>query len=173
MPPVMRKLVLTVHIASSVAWVGAILAYIPLDVATTTSDDPQTLRAAFLGMDMIARYALVPLALAAFVTGIIISLGTTWGLFRHYWVVVSLALTALALLVLLVEMRVIAANAELAADAFATDAELRAIPSTLPHSVGGLVVLLVVLTLNVYKPRGLTRRGWRKQRESERLVRAP
>jgi len=34
----------------------------------------------------------------------------------------------------------------------------------LPHSVGGTVVLLVVTTLNIAKPRGLTRYGWRRQK---------
>jgi hypothetical protein len=37
-----------------------------------------------------------------------------------------------------------------------------ALPSTLPHSVGGTLVLLVVQVLNVYKPQGLTPYGWRK-----------
>jgi len=32
--------------------------------------------------------------------------------------------------------------------------------------VGGLVVLLVVTVLNVYKPQGLTPYGWRKHNES-------
>jgi hypothetical protein len=40
-----------------------------------------------------------------------------------------------------------------------------ALPGTLPHSVGGLVVLGVVLVLNVYKPQGVTPYGWRKQQE--------
>ena len=31
---------------------------------------------------------------------------------------------------------------------------------------GGLLVLLVITVLNVYKPRGLTPYGWRKQEES-------
>ncbi|MGH2688934.1 MAG: hypothetical protein ACRDKW_09025, partial [Actinomycetota bacterium] len=36
------------------------------------------------------------------------------------------------------------------------------------HSVGGTVVLLVILVLNVYKPRGMTRYGWRKQHEQRK-----
>jgi hypothetical protein len=45
---------------------------------------------------------------------------------------------------------------------------LRALGSTLIHSIGGTVVLLVILALNVYKPRGMTRYGWRKQQEEQR-----
>lgn len=167
MGPSLRKFALTVHIASSVGWVGAVLAYIPLDVATTTSQEAQILRAAYVGMDLIAQWAIIPLAWVAFVTGLIVSLGTPWGLFRHYWVLISLLLTAVALLVLLSETRVISALATVAADPTTSDAALRALPSTLVHSVGGLIVLLVVLALNVYKPRGLTRYGWRKQQERD------
>ena len=160
----LRKLLLTVHVAASVGWVGAVLAYLPLDVTTAASGDAQALRAAYLGMDVIATRVLVPLALAALGTGILISLATPWGLFRHWWVLLSLVLTLLATVVLLVETRTIAHLAATAADPSTTDDALRALPSTLPHSVGGLVVLLFVLALNVYKPRGLTRYGWRKQR---------
>lgn len=166
MQPGLRKLILTLHVATSVGWVGAVLAYLPLDIATVTSDDPATLRSAYVAMDLIARWALVPLAIATFASGLLISLTTPWGLFCHYWVLVSLLLTALALLVLVVETQTIGALAR--ASATATDDALRALPSTLPHSIGGLIVLLVVLVLNVYKPRGLTRYGWRKQKEAAR-----
>ena len=165
MTPALRRLLLTLHLAASVGWVGAVLAYLPLDLATAASQDPQTLRAAYLGMDLVARWALVPLALLALASGIVLSLATPWGLFRHWWVVVSLALTALAAVVLLVETRTIASLAAVAADPATGDAALRALPSTLPHSLGGLAVLLFVHALNVYKPRGLTRYGWRRQRD--------
>jgi hypothetical protein len=86
-------------------------------------------------------------------------------LFRHWWVVISLALTLVALAVLLVEMGVVDEMAAVAADPNTAGSTLAALPGTLPHSVGGVVVLLVVHWLNVFKPRGLTRYGWRKERE--------
>lgn len=70
-------------------------------------------------------------------------------------------------MVLLLETRVIAHNANLAADPGTSLSELLALPSTLLHSLGGLVVLLVIQVLNVYKPQGLTPYGWRKL-QSER-----
>jgi uncharacterized membrane protein len=103
MPPRLRKFTFTVHVMSSVGWMGAVAAYIALDVATATSQDAQILRAAYLAMGSITRYVIVPLAVAALVTGIVISLGTKWGLFRHYWVLVSLVLTVIATGVLVVE----------------------------------------------------------------------
>ena len=69
---------------------------------------------------------------------------------------------------LLVETGTIAAYAAVAADVSTTEAELRALGSTLVHSIGGSLVLLVVLVLNVYKPVGLTPYGWRKLQHERR-----
>ena len=168
LPPRARRLLLTVHLALAVGWVGAVLAYLPLDLTVATSADPASVRSAFAGMDLIARTVLAPLAIASFVTGVLLGLGSPWGLFRHYWVLISLLLTGLATVVLLVETQTIRAAARLATDPATPDGAVLALNSTLPHSVGGLAVLLVVLVLNMYKPRGLTRYGWRKQQEERR-----
>ena len=163
--PRARKFTLAVHVTISVGWIGAVAAYMALDVATVSNQDPQTLRSAYAGMVLIAGNVIVPLAVGSFFTGLVISLGTKWGLFRHYWVVVSLVLTAIATAVLLVEMQTINHFARIAADPATSSDELRALGGTLPHSIGGMLVLLVILLLNMYKPKGLTRYGWRKERE--------
>lgn len=166
----LRKLLLAVHIAVSVAWIGAVVAYLPFDVVAATSADAERLRLAYLAMDLISRRALVPLALTSLGTGIVVSLATPWGLFRHYWVVISLLLTTFATIVLLVESRTIAYLADVAADPSVAAERIQDLGNTLVHSVGGLAVLLVVHVLNVYKPRGLTRYGWRKLQDERRLV---
>src|SRR5918912_2442344 len=104
MPPGLRKFALTVHLAASVGWLGAVVAYLALGVAAVTSRDAQTVRAAWIAMEVTGWYAIIPLALAALLTGLVMSLGTPWGLFRHYWVLMSLALTSFATLVLLLHM---------------------------------------------------------------------
>jgi hypothetical protein len=168
MAPRLRKFALAAHVTSSVGWIGAVAGYIALDVAAATSRDARTLRAAYLAMESIAWYVIVPLALASLLTGLVMSLGTKWGLFRHYWVLISLLLTIIATIVLLVETRTIGYFADIAADPTTSGDDLRALGNTLVHSVGGTVVLLVILVLNVYKPRGMTRYGWRKQQETRK-----
>jgi hypothetical protein len=79
----------------------------------------------------------------------------------------------IATIVLLVETQTIGAMAEIARDPRTTGDDLRTLGSTLVHSVGGAVVLLTVLVLNIYKPRGLTRYVWRKQRERAQAARRP
>jgi hypothetical protein len=168
MAPGLRKFALAAHVALSVGWLGAVAAYLPLDVTAAASQDPDRLRAAYLGMDLIARYAIVPLAFASLLTGILISLGTPWGLFRHYWVPISLLMTILATVVLVAETETIRHFAGIAADPETSGDALRRLGSTLVHSVGGMVVLLTVLVLNVYKPQGMTPYGWRKLRQERR-----
>lgn len=167
MPSGLRKAVLFTHVTTSVGWLGAVLAYLALDITTVVGQDVETVRGAYIGMDLIVSYAIVPLALGSVLIGIINALGTPWGLFRHYWVVVKLVLTVVATLVLLQETSSVGYLASLAADT----PDPRTLSSTLPHSVGGLLILLTTAVLSVFKPRGLTRYGWRKlqrQRASRR-----
>jgi hypothetical protein len=164
MPPVLRKVVLIAHVATSVGWFGAVLAYLALDIATATSRDVQTVRGAYVGMDLAVRYAIVPLAIASVLIGIINALGTPWGLFRHYWVLVKLVLTVVATVVLLQEVRSVGYLADMAT----SSADPRGLGSTLVHSGGGLLILLTTTILSVVKPRGLTRYGWRRQSAQRR-----
>lgn len=157
--PALRKIILTAHITSSVGWLGAVLAYLALDVTATAGRDVTLVRAAYLTMDVTVRYVIVPLALASLIIGVINALVTPWGLLRHYWVALKLVLTVVAATVLLLQTQTISALARAAV----TGADPRELPGTLPHSVGGLIVLLLVMILSVYKPRGLTRHGWRSQ----------
>lgn len=160
MSPRLRKFGLTAHLTVSVGWVGAVVAYLALVVAAWTSQELQTVRAAWFGMDLIARYVLVPSAFASLATGLVMALGTRWGLFRHYWVLFSLLLTAFAALVLAGHVPTVSFYANVAAEA--DSASRVGLRGELLHAGGGLLVLLLITGLNVYKPRGLTPYGRRK-----------
>ena len=163
-----RKLALAVHLSCSVGWIGAVVAYIALDLTVAFSQDPRAVRAAWTAMGLIVSAAIVPLAGASLVTGLVMAVGTRWGLFRHWWVLISLVLTVVSALVLLSESGVVAGAAAIAADSATTDREVLALPPTLLHSVGGLAVLFLVQILNVYKPLGVTPYGWRRQQVERR-----
>jgi hypothetical protein len=158
--PIARKTLLAVHIAVSVGWMGAAAAYVALNVPALTGSDEQSMRAAYLMMPVVADYALVPLAIATVITGIALALGSRWGLLQHYWVTVSLAMTLFAAAILVLHLPAVDDLATRAAD---PEGDVTALGGDLFHSIGGLVVLSVPLALNVVKPRGLTRRGWRMQ----------
>lgn len=163
MPFGLRRFVLTAHIVSSVGWLGAILVFLALSVAGLTVDDEQMARAAYLAMELTVWSALVPLAAASLVTGLVQGLGSRWGLFRHYWVVAKLALTLVATVVLLIYTQTISHMAGVAVDSPDIEAVRNVSPAL--HAGAAVLILLVTTVLAVYKPRGLTRYGWRRQQE--------
>jgi hypothetical protein len=170
MTPRLRKLALTAHVMSAVGSLGSVAVFLALAVAGLTSQDAQMVRAAYLAMEFTAWYVIVPLAFASLLTGLVQSLGTQWGLFRHYWVLAKLLLTVLTIIVLLLQMEGISYMAGVAAETTLSGADLLGLRRSLRfHAAGGLLVLLVTTTMSVYKPRGMTRYGWRKQHEQRAL----
>src|ERR687895_790094 len=163
MAPNLRKFALTVHITSSLGFLGAALAYLGLGISAVISEDTQTVRAAWIAMEVIGWYVIVPLALAALLTGLVQALGTPWGLFRHYWVLITFLLTVFATIILLLHMPTVSHFAGIAAE---TDSvSLFGLRGELIHAGGGLLVLLAATILSIYKPRGMTPYGRRKQHE--------
>jgi hypothetical protein len=78
MTPALRRFTFTTHITSSMGWVGAALAFLALAVIGFTSDAPLKVRGAYLLMAPAAWFVLVPLAHASLLSGIVLSLGSTW-----------------------------------------------------------------------------------------------
>lgn len=164
MKPPTRKALLTLHIVFSVGWVGAVLAYLALAVAGLASGDSQRITGAYLAMEMIARWVIVPCSFLAVVFGVVLSLLTEWGLVRHYWVLVKLVLSVIATTILLLHFRVIVQMAARAAEAIVHPGEAMSfrVP-LLVHAGGGLIALLAITVISIFKPWGLTpfgRKNW-------------
>lgn len=112
-------------------------------------------------MESTGWFVIVPLAVGSLLTGLLMALATKWGLLRHYWVVISFALTLFATVVLLLHMPTVSTTADVARGA--DRATLESLGGDLLHPGIGLVLLLGVQVLNIYKPQGMTKYGWRKQ----------
>lgn len=122
-------------------------------------------------MNLIGRFVIAPLSLTALATGLIHALGTEWGLFRHFWVLVKLLLAIFSTIVLMAKIPLMGRAACLAAEMTLPSADPRAAGmQLLLHSTGGLLVLLVITTLSIFKPWGLTRYG---HRDLQKLRNAP
>jgi SNF family Na+-dependent transporter len=167
MTPPWRKLALAIHLTVSIGWIGGALVYLALGLLAVRSQDEQTVRAAWIAMEASGWYVLVPLAVATVVTGLVMSLGTKWGLLRHYWVLISFILTCFAATILVLHMPSVSSGAEVARSASGT--RLRDLGGDLFHPTIGLMVLLAALVLNVYKPPGMTRYGWRKHQATRAI----
>jgi len=171
MPPRLRKLALTAHVTCSVGWLGAVAAFLVLAISGLLATDAEVVRADYLAMDVIGWYVIVPFSVGALLVGLIQSLGTEWGLFRHYWVLVKFVLTIAATALLLLHMQLVSYLASVAADTTLPSDDLRDLRIQLVGDASAaLLVLLVATALSIYKPRGMTRRGRRAQRARQGQV---
>jgi hypothetical protein len=178
MTPALRKLTITAHVTFSVGWLGATAAFLVLSIAGLTSHDAEVVRGAYLSMDLISRFVIIPMCFAALATGLLQALGTPWGLFRYYWILVKFGLAIFATFALLVHqfavMAVAAKRISGAAAETLFSAELGPLKTELVRAPSlAIVLLLMVTTLGVYKPWGLTRYGRRKQQERRRVPQQP
>lgn len=163
-----RKTVLLLHILASVGLFGTVAAFVALAIAGLSGVDDGPVRSAYWAGGLITWWLILPLGFAALATGILSGLASPWGLFRHYWVVVKLVLTLLILAVLIIHAFPITHMAELAANgSFGADGMVAQRRQLLMASSAGLFAILAVGVLSVFKPSGLTRHGWRKQREAQ------
>ena len=123
----------------------------------------ELVRAAYLAMELRARFVIVPLSLAPLLTGPILSLGTPWGLFRHHWILVKFLINILSTIILLVHMQPISYLSRVAAAGTISSADRGAQVQLVVAAGAGLLALLVATALAVYKPRGMTSYEWRQQ----------
>jgi hypothetical protein len=160
MTPAIRKLVLTSHVTFSVGWLGAVLAYLVVAIAGLTSMDVQLVRATYQSMQLMAWFVIVPCAIAALLSGLLQSLATEWGLFRHWWVLTKFAITTLGTVILLLHAPRVTEMATRAAEtAFATGDYSQQRTSLVVHAAGGVTILLAATILSIFKPWGKTAHG--------------
>ena len=170
MTPFFRKLGLTAHITFSVGWFGAVAGFLALAVTGLTSQNGQMVTSTYLTMELITWFVIVPFCIGTLITGLVQSLGTKWGLFRHYWIVVKFLLTVISTIILLLHLRPIGYMADVVSERTLSNFEFRGLRIQLIADAGAaLLVLLVITTISVYKPWGRTSYGLAIQQESQTI----
>lgn len=172
MAPQLSKVTLVAHITVSVGWIGAVAAFVVLSIAGLTSQNADIVRGAYVSMNLLGLYIIVPLSLASLLTGLIQSLGTSWGLFRQYWTVVKFGLTlgSTALLLMHQYMAVSRAAQRVLTSAVGTMPDLgQTGRELLVKATLAIVVLQITTVLSIYKPWGFTEYG-RRIMQSRRLL---
>jgi hypothetical protein len=162
MSPSLRKLVLTTHVVCSVGWLGAVLVFLVLAVLGLSHGDAFVVRASYVAMERIGWLAIVPLCFGSLATGIVQGLRTPWGLFRHYWVLIKLAITIVASALLLLHMHPVGRLSRAAIDDSIGHGERAMQVQILADAALALIALVAATTLSVYKPRGVTAYGRRR-----------
>ncbi|MEU8079128.1 hypothetical protein AB0B31_27245 [Catellatospora citrea] len=148
-----RRFLLTAHVVTSVGWLGVAYALLVMALSAQASTDPGTREATYALMLSFDNAAMLPLGLAALVTGVILGVGSHWGVLRHWWVAVKLVLNVAVLVVPLLTRHPALVDAVDAARAgLLTDPAQQ----VLDGSIASVIVLTVATILSTYKPWGKT-----------------
>lgn len=152
-----RQVWMVLHIISSVGWVGTILAAIALSVASLTTDDPHRISSLYSAMEVLATTFFLPGTALMVVTGVVLGLGTKWGLLKWWWVAVKLTVGLALFAAGAFNLRFAVYNAADQA------AELQPLPSSVDISLFGMLCVMAGLgifsaLLSVLKPWGRIRK---------------
>jgi hypothetical protein len=167
MPRNLRKLVLIVHVVVSVGWIGIEAGLLALGLTGLYIRDPEVLRATYVATGIFGGIFLAPVSMGTLVTGVLLSVGTPWGLVRHYWVLVkfvlTVALVASGILVLNRGLQEAAVKVSEVPLSTLTSADVGTLRFQIIASVSvALLLLITATTLSVYEPWGRTWFGRRK-----------
>ncbi|MFI0785461.1 DUF2269 domain-containing protein [Streptomyces lydicus] len=157
-----RRGLLVLHVAVSVSWLGLSLGLLALGITGWTTGSPDTASAAYRAMKIFGDWLVLPIALVTLVSGLVLSLGTSWGLARHRWVHLKFWLTLATVLLSVFALRpgINHQAAEAVAGNPAPAIDLVVAPAV------ATATYFFLTAISVLKPWGLTARG-RRLREAQ------
>ncbi|MGK5683775.1 hypothetical protein [Actinoplanes sp. URMC 104] len=158
--PRSRKLFLWLHVGLSVSWLGLSMAMLVLSLVGQFTDDRVLGHDAYRIMHLFDLVIVIPMVFLAIVSGLVVSLGTKWGLIRNKWVLTKLILSLAIPSVAGFQHHWISRLTERTADGATTDPGGLAPVLTLCMA-GYAVILWTATALSVWKPWGKTRWGRR------------
>jgi hypothetical protein len=98
LPRRVRQIWMILHVVCSVGWLGVLVASLALCIGALSTDDPGRAAALNTAVAALSETFFLPGTLLVLVTGVVLGMGTKWGLVKFYWVLTKLAV-ALVLLV--------------------------------------------------------------------------
>jgi hypothetical protein len=155
MTPRMSKAMLTLHIIFSVGWIGAVVVFLVFSIVALTNEDNQLVRSSLIAMELSAWFAIVPFSLTSLCTGVVQAIGTKWGLFKHYWIILKLFLTLGSTILLILHLQPIVFLANLATDiSFSNAQHVEQIINLIAKTGLAILVLVAITTISIFKPWG-------------------
>ncbi|WAZ26125.1 DUF2269 domain-containing protein [Streptomyces cinnabarinus] len=153
-----RRATLAVHVIASAAWLGLSLGLLALGSTAAGTGSPVTVEASVRAMKLFADWLLLPIAFLTLLSGLLLSLGTPWGLARHRWVWTKFWLTLATTTATVFALR---PGVNSAVTAVAAGGPLPDSGDVLFGPIVSLTAYVFMTVISVLKPWGLTRRGRR------------
>jgi hypothetical protein len=88
-----RRIWLILHVGFSVGWLGVALTMTALAVIGWAADSPGVRHGAYELLHVVDLAVAIPSMALSLTTGLVVSLGTKWGLIRHWWVMTKFAIS--------------------------------------------------------------------------------
>lgn len=151
-----RRATLVVHVAVSACWLGLTLGLLALGITATTTGSAVTVEASVRAMKLFADWLLLPLAFLTFLSGLVLSLGTPWGLAKHRWVYTKFWLTLATMTATVFALR---PGVNSAVAAVSAGSSLPDVSEVLAGPIVSLSAYVFMTVISVLKPWGPTRRG--------------
>ncbi|MBP3730216.1 MAG: DUF2269 family protein [Mailhella sp.] len=161
-----QKLVKSLHIFAACCWLGTAMSLVLLSLGKYMGWIPAK---AFFGVDYAAHLAdqwvLVNIGvLLCFITGLIYSLFTEWGFFRHRWIIVKwialIACVAFGTWLGTLESSLLRLSTELGANAAASQEYLAILKQHLGGGVAQVIAVIAMVVISVFKP-------WKRQKANK------
>jgi hypothetical protein len=149
----LRRTLLTVHVVASVGLLGACAAIVAINVRAAATGEP----ALYELLSMFSFVFGIPLSFISLISGIVLGLGSKWGVLRYRWVTVKLVLNVAVILVGALVLG--PQTAAMVDDGSGSQAVL------ILGSAFDVVALTLATTLSVFKP-GRPRRATRPLKEA-------
>ncbi|MFI0410799.1 hypothetical protein [Actinomadura sp. 3N508] len=160
--PRVRKIVLVVHVTSSVGWLGIITVQGTLGITAVTADDPGMAGAMFTAMLFIDAVFLGPAAFLALFSGIVLAAGTRWGLLRRWWVATKFVLMLVLMVLPISAWQAVPVDGHALVEAGRPMADIRDALGATPYlAMISPVLALSAVILSTTKPWGQTALGRR------------
>ncbi|MDF3144262.1 MULTISPECIES: DUF2269 domain-containing protein [unclassified Streptomyces] len=160
-----RRVSLVVHVVAAASWLGLTLGLLALGITAATTGSAVTVEASVRAMKLFADWLLLPVAFLTLVSGLVLSLGTQWGLARHRWVYVKFWVTLATTTATVFALR---PGVNSAVAAVAGGGPLPDAGDVLFGPIVSLSAYVFMTVISILKPWGLTRRGRRLRAASAR-----
>lgn len=156
-----RRVLVTLHVALSVGWLGASMVMLTLAVAARTGQPAEQTRGVYWAMHLVADVLLIPLSLSVLLIGVLVAVTSPWGLLRYWWVTIKLIATCAAVTLSLLALPALTSVAYRDAIRHAMAAEHSAGNRLIIAGSVSVVLYLSLTAVSVLKPWGRTARGRR------------